>query len=65
MPIKTIKDVRALLTYKQAAKLLHCKENTLAIWNSTKRYPLLYIKIGKIIHYRLSDVLEVVEKNAH
>lgn len=45
-----------LLTPKQAAEYLGVKENTLAVWRSTKRYDLPYIKIGKSIRYKLSEI---------
>lgn len=52
-----------LLTRKQAAELLHCKESTLAIWKSTKRYHLPCVKIGKNVRYRHSDLLAFIENN--
>ena len=58
-------DQDKLLTRKQAAELLHCKESTLATWKSTKRYSLPYIKIGKNIRYKLSDIITFIEKNTY
>jgi len=64
MNINELKDnSQTLLTRKQAAEYLGYKEITLAIWKSTKRYNLPYVKIGKNIRYRLSDLIEFVEKN--
>lgn len=63
MEITNIKDNDRLLTRKQAAELLQCKESTLAIWKSTKRYPLPCVKIGKSVRYKLSDVLAFIEQN--
>ena len=46
-----------LLTQKQAAKFLRLKNpGTLAVWRSTKRYPLRYVKIGVLVFYKLSDL---------
>jgi predicted DNA-binding transcriptional regulator AlpA len=56
-------DNNKLLTRKQAAEFLQCKESTLAIWKSTKRYPLPCIKIGKNVRYRLSDIVAFIENN--
>jgi predicted DNA-binding transcriptional regulator AlpA len=56
-------DNDKLLTRKQAAEFLQCKESTLAIWKSTKRYPLPCIKIGKNVRYRRSDILAFIENN--
>ena len=59
----TTKDRTTLLTRKQAAVLLDCKEATLAMWKSHKRYPLPYVKIGKNVRYRLNDVMSFIENN--
>jgi excisionase family DNA binding protein len=64
MVLNRLKDTsQTLLTRKQAAEYLGCKESTLAIWTCTKRYPLPYVKIGKNVRYRLSDVMDFIEKN--
>ena len=52
-----------LLTRKEAAEVLDCKESTLALWKCTKRYPLPYVKIGKNVRYRLSDLKKFIERN--
>lgn len=55
----TISSGRApLLTERQAAEFLNIKPGTLACWRVTKRYPLPYIKIGRSVRYRLSDLEE-------
>ena len=38
----------------EAAKILGVQPNTLDIWRSTKRYPLPYIKVGRLVRYRQS-----------
>ena len=40
----------------EAAAYLGIAENTLAIWRCTKRYPLAYIKVGRRVRYRISDL---------
>lgn len=35
-----------------AAAYLGIKAATLAMWRSTKRYPLPYIKVGRLVQYR-------------
>jgi hypothetical protein len=35
-----------------AAAYLGIKPTTLAMWRSTKRYPLPYIKVGRLVQYR-------------
>lgn len=56
---------RVLLSRKKAAEYLGLKENTLAIWAMTKRHPLPYIKVGRLVKYRLSDLQAFLEKNLH
>jgi excisionase family DNA binding protein len=64
MKITDLKDSsQTLLTRKEAAEYLDCNEHTLAIWKCTKRYPLPYVKIGKNVRYRLSDLKDFIEKN--
>jgi hypothetical protein len=39
-----------------AAEYLGVAENTLSIWRCTNRYPLKYIKVGRRVRYRISDL---------
>lgn len=52
-----------LLTRKEAANFLGCKENTLAIWATNKRYNLPFYKIGRLVKYKLSDLENFVTKS--
>jgi excisionase family DNA binding protein len=45
-----------LLTDTEAAEYLGLKRGTLQVWRCTKRYPLAYLKIGRNIRYRQSDL---------
>ena len=45
-----------LLTPEDAAELLGVNPQTLAVWRSTKRYSIPYIKIGRTIRYAPSDL---------
>ena len=47
----------------QVAKVLGVSENTLAVWRSSKRYPLRYIKIGNRVRYKASDVRAFIERD--
>jgi hypothetical protein len=47
-----------LLRPEKAAALLGVTEGSLAVWRSTKRYPLKYIRVGRVIRYRLTDIEE-------
>jgi excisionase family DNA binding protein len=54
-----------LLTRKETAQFLGVGEGTLAVWASTKRYELPYIKVGRLVKYRLSDITEFLNKRTH
>lgn len=45
-----------LLTEESAAEYLGVKPGTLSVWRSTGRYRLPFVKIGKNVRYRLSDL---------
>jgi excisionase family DNA binding protein len=52
-----------LLSRREAAAYLGVAEQTLAIWKCTKRQSLPYVKIGKLVKYRKSDIDEFIAKN--
>ena len=45
-----------LLSNNEAARLLGIKPETLAVWRSEQRYEIPYIKVGRCVRYRLSDL---------
>ena len=45
-----------LLTRLQAAQYLGVSPDTLAVWACTKRYPLPFVKIGRLAKYRQTDL---------
>lgn len=45
-----------LLTRREAAAYLGVTPETLAVWASTRRYPLRFVKIGRLAKYRKSDL---------
>jgi len=51
-----------LLTREQASQFLGVSKGTLEVWACTKRYSLKYIKIGKNVRYRMSDLLNFLEE---
>jgi excisionase family DNA binding protein len=57
----TNEDSLQLLTARQAAKVLGVTTSTLAVWRSTKRYPLRYVKVGAKVRYREADLLQFIE----
>jgi hypothetical protein len=52
-----------LLSREETAALLGVQTNTLAVWALHQRYALPYVKVGRRVKYRLSDVLCFIEKN--
>lgn len=47
---------RELLDEKQAAEHLTVSPGTLSVWRSTGRYNLPFVKVGRMVRYRLSDL---------
>ena len=45
-----------LMTDKEAAIYLNLAVNTLAVWRCTKREALPFIKLGRAVRYRKSDL---------
>ena len=54
MQIQTTQD--PLLSEVEAAQFLGVKPTTLQVWRCTKRYPLPFIKIGRLVRYRQSNL---------
>jgi len=49
-------NLGALMSRKDLARFLSVGRETLAIWKSTQKYNLRFIKIGNRIFYRLADI---------
>ncbi len=47
---------KTLLTPQDVADRLGVSTTTLATWRCTKRYPLAYVKVGRLVRYRLVDL---------
>lgn len=47
---------RELLDEKQAAQYLTVTPGTLAVWRSVGRYRLPFVKVGRMVRYRRSDL---------
>ncbi len=52
------KNKELTLSRREVAVFLGIQETTLAMWKSTKRYPLPYIKMGNHVRYRIGDLAE-------
>jgi hypothetical protein len=47
---------RELVDEKTAAEILCTTPGTLSVWRSTGRYALPFLKIGRKVRYRISDL---------
>tara|TARA_Y100000780_G_scaffold197352_1_gene187877 strand:+ start:2708 stop:2980 length:273 start_codon:yes stop_codon:yes gene_type:complete len=52
----------AAIADKQAAEALGVQASTLAVWRSTGRYNLPYLKVGRLVKYRISDLAEFMAR---
>lgn len=50
-----------LLTTEVAAKVLGTTPGTLNTWRCVKRYPLAFIKVGRSVRYRRSDLQAFID----
>lgn len=55
--------VTDLLNEEQAASVLQVKPNTLAVWRSTKRYAIPFVKIGACVRYKRADLEAFIQEN--
>lgn len=54
-----------LLTPEQTAVKLNIAEGTLSVWRCTGRYNLPYIKIGRAVRYKESDIDLFINNRTH
>lgn len=52
-----VQRTRDLLDEKQAAEVLTVEPGTLSVWRSTGRYSIPFVKVGRRVRYRRSDLL--------
>lgn len=55
MPIESPDD-RRLITPAQVSELLHVPCSTLAIWRSSGRVKIAYVKVGRAVRYLRVEV---------
>lgn len=51
-----VQSCKDLLDEKQAANVLDVSPGTLAVWRSTGRYKLPFLKVGRNVRYRRTDL---------
>lgn len=49
------------ITPPQAAELLGVSVGTLEVWRCTKRYAIPYLKCGRLVRYKRSDLIGWIE----
>jgi predicted DNA-binding transcriptional regulator AlpA len=54
-----------LLKPIEVSKILGVSVETLNVWRATNRYQLPYVKAGRLVRYRLSDVNSFIESRVH
>ena len=60
----TFQASKELLDDNAAAQVLDVKTGTLSVWRSTGRYELPFLKIGRKVRYRHSDLLAWLDKRS-
>jgi excisionase family DNA binding protein len=58
-------DKNELLSSQQAAALINVTSGTLSVWRSTGRYGIPFIKIGRKVRYRKSDLIAWLDSRTH
>lgn len=56
-------ELPELIDETEAAKLLGLERQTLTNWRCTHRVCLPFVKVGRTVRYRKSDLLEFVNEN--
>lgn len=56
--------IEPLLTPSQVAEGLGVKVHTLAVWRTTGRYDLQYVKTGTSVRYRPEDVESFIARRS-
>ena len=53
-----------LVNDQDAADILGVSKGTLQVWRSTGRYNIPYIKTGRNVRYRVSDLMKLLDSRA-
>jgi len=55
-PILKHQSTNPLLTPSEAATYIGVSKNTLSVWRCVGRYAIPFIKVGRLVRYRRSDL---------
>jgi predicted site-specific integrase-resolvase len=61
----TTVEMPRLMTPEEVSEYIKIKPMTLAIWRSTGRYNLPFVKAGGRVMYKAKDVLAFIEEGRH
>jgi len=64
-PILKPQSSNPLLTPPEAAAYIGVTENTLSVWRCVGRYAIPFIKVGRLVRYRVSDLEAWLESRTH
>ena len=56
-----VQPLPELLNPRETSEILGVSVGTLAVWRCTNRYPLPYVKVGRVVRYRYGDVLDFLD----
>lgn len=63
---ETVTTTSVLLTPVEVAERLGLKNaETLAVWRSSKRYDLSYVRVGRLIRYREADLEAFIQRRCN
>ena len=54
--------VTIIFNTKETSQYLGVTRETLAVWRTTRRYELPYIKVGRLVKYRQADLNKWLEQ---
>ncbi len=55
----------ALLSTEEAAEKLGVTSHTLTTWRSRKTVNIPYVRVGRLVRYRTSDIQDFIKANVH
>lgn len=59
--IQKVRSTNNLLTPSEVSAILGVTVGSLQIWRTTRRYPLPYVKSGRLVRYRPEDVQAFID----
>jgi predicted DNA-binding transcriptional regulator AlpA len=60
-PQSPVADKNKLLSPRDVSEILGVSEETLSVWRCNKTYDIPYIKVGRLVKYKQSDIDSFIE----